>query len=119
MNTQQIAERLAELCRKQDWETAHQELYAEDAVSLEPYPTPAFEKETRGRAAISQKGKKFDEMVETMHRITVSEPLVAGNAIAFRMEMDATMKGEGRTTMAEICVYMVKDGKIVSEQFFV
>jgi ketosteroid isomerase-like protein len=32
--------------------------------------------------------------------------------------MDVTMKGQGRMKMDEIAVYGVKDGKIVSEQFF-
>jgi hypothetical protein len=32
--------------------------------------------------------------------------------------MDAKMKGAERSTMSEICVYKVKDGKIISEQFF-
>jgi hypothetical protein len=34
------------------------------------------------------------------------------------MQLDMTMKGQGRTNMAELCVYQVKDGKIVAEQFF-
>jgi hypothetical protein len=32
--------------------------------------------------------------------------------------MDVTMKGQGRMQMTELCVYVVKDGKIVSEQFY-
>jgi hypothetical protein len=28
------------------------------------------------------------------------------------------MKGQGRMNMGELCVYRVKDGKIVSEEFF-
>jgi hypothetical protein len=28
------------------------------------------------------------------------------------------MKGQQRSTMSEICVYKVKEGKIISEQFF-
>jgi hypothetical protein len=32
--------------------------------------------------------------------------------------MDVTMKGQERSKIAEICVYEVKDGKIISEQFF-
>jgi limonene-1,2-epoxide hydrolase len=32
--------------------------------------------------------------------------------------MDLTMKGQGRMQMSEVCVYEVKDDKIVSEQFF-
>jgi ketosteroid isomerase-like protein len=34
------------------------------------------------------------------------------------MGMDVTMKGFGRMNMDEVCVFEVKDGKIVSEQFF-
>jgi len=32
--------------------------------------------------------------------------------------MDVTMKGMGRLNMDELIVYHVKDGKIVSEQYF-
>jgi hypothetical protein len=34
------------------------------------------------------------------------------------MSIDATMKGMGRQVLDEVCVYEVKDGKIVQEQFF-
>jgi ketosteroid isomerase-like protein len=34
------------------------------------------------------------------------------------MHLDATMKGRGRMDMREICVYHVRDDKIVQEQFF-
>jgi hypothetical protein len=34
------------------------------------------------------------------------------------LTMDVTMKGRGRVKLEEICAYEVKDGKIVSEQFF-
>ena len=117
MTTQQVADRLVELCRKGEYEKAQKELYAENAVSIEEQASPAFEKETKGLKAIIEKGHKFDEMVETMHSASVSEPLVAGNSIAFQLKLDATMKGRGRSEMNEICVYKVKDGKIVSEYF--
>lgn len=118
MTTQQIAARLTELCRQGQFETAQKELYADDAVSKEPYETPEFEKETKGLDAILEKGKKFESMVEEMHGGDVSEPVVADNSFAFVMTMDATMKGKGRMKMSELCVYEVKDGKIISEQFF-
>jgi hypothetical protein len=117
MTTQEIAERLVAYCREAKWEAAQRELYAENAVSIEPFATPAFEKETRGLAAILEKGRKFDAMVEEMHSLSVSEPLVAGNSFACTMGMDVTMKGQGRMNMSELCVYEVKDGKIVLEQF--
>ncbi len=34
------------------------------------------------------------------------------------MRMNVTMKDGGNMDMTELCVYGVKDGKIVSEQFF-
>jgi len=34
------------------------------------------------------------------------------------MTLDATMKGRGRINLEEICVYQVRNGKIVREQFF-
>jgi ketosteroid isomerase-like protein len=119
MTTKEIAEKLVAHCRKAAWETAQRELYAEDAVSIEPYATPLSPQETRGLAAIIDKGRKFDARVEQLHDLKVSDPLVATNSFACTMSMDVTMKGEGRMQMTELCVYEVKDGKIVSERFHV
>jgi limonene-1,2-epoxide hydrolase len=118
MTTQQIANRLAELCRKGDFEAAQQELYAADAVSIEPYATPEFEKEVKGLDKINEKSEKFMSMTEEVHSVEISTPLVAGNAFVFVLKMDITMKGPGRMNIEELCVYEVKDGKIVLEQFF-
>jgi len=117
MNTEQIAKRLAELCRKGDFETAQKELFANDAISIEPYETPEFAKETKGLDAIIAKGHKFNDMVEEMHGANVSEPIVAGKSFAMVMSMDMKMKGKDRMNMSELCVYEVKDGKVVSESF--
>jgi hypothetical protein len=119
MTTKEIADRLVNFCRKADWAGAHNSLYARNAKSTEPYETPEFPKVTEGLEAIRKKGDRFDAMVEQLHSIEISDPLVAGNAIAFRMEMDMTMKGKGRMKSPELCVYQVEDGKIISEEFFV
>jgi hypothetical protein len=118
MSTHEIANRLVELCRTGQYETAQKELYASDAVSIETQLMPGFEKETRGLDAIIQKGQVFGSMVETIHGGSVSEPMIAGNTIAFTMGVDATWKDGKRTNAEELCVYNVKDGKIASEQFF-
>ena len=118
MSTQQIAARLAELCRQGQFEAAQKELFAKDAVSIEQHETPEFPKETKGLNAIIDKGHKWSSTVEKVHACTASTPLVAGNAIAMTLELDVTMKGRGRMKMEEVCVYEVKDGKIASEQFF-
>lgn len=118
MTTQEVADRLVHFCKAGEWEKAQKELYADNAVSLEPYATPAFEKETRGLPAILEKGRKFDSMVDTVHALQASAPLVADNSFAFVLDMDVTMKEQGRMHMKELCVYEVKDGKVIQEQFF-
>ncbi|RPD39898.1 nuclear transport factor 2 family protein [Chitinophaga barathri] len=118
MTTEQIAKRLAEYCAKGEFEAAQKELYADDVVSVEPYETPAFPKEEKGLDNIIEKGRKFESMIEEAHGITVGEPVVTGNVFSFVMSMDLTMKERGRAKWEELCVYTVKDGKIVSEHFF-
>jgi hypothetical protein len=118
MTTQEVANRLVELCRTGEWEKAQKELYSDDVVSIEPYETPAFAKETKGLDAIIEKGHKFEEMVEASHGLNVSDPLITAGSIAFTLEMDITMKGRKREKMKELCVYEVKDGKVVSEHFY-
>jgi hypothetical protein len=117
MKTQEIADKLVAYCRQAKWEAAQKELYADDAVSIEPYETPAFAKETKGLPGILAKGEKFSAMIETLHSLTLSDAVVAGSSFACTMSMDVTMKGQSRMKMTELCVYDVKDGKIVSEQF--
>lgn len=118
MTTQEIAKKLVEFCRKGNFDSAQDELFSKDALSVETMATPAFPKETKGLDAIKKKGKLWESMVEKTHNMTVSEPLIAGDAFAVSMDMDVTMKERGRTHMKELCVYNVKDGKIVSEEFF-
>ncbi len=117
MTTPEIARRLVALCREQKWEAAQRELYADDAVSIEPQETPMSPKVTTGLPNLIAKGRQFAAMVDTMHTLTISEPLMAGQSFACTMALDVTFKGQPRMQMAELCVYLVKDGKIVSEQF--
>jgi len=118
MNIQEIAQRLTELCRRGEWKQAQQELYHQDVISVEPYESPGFPKETKGLDAIFKKADTFDSMVEEMHNIEISEPLIADNSFAITMTMDAKMKGREREAVTELCVYEVKDGKIIAERFF-
>jgi len=118
MTTQQIANRLIELCRKGDWATAQNELFAKDAVSIEQYESPGFSKETKGIDAIRKKGEVWEGMVQEMHGMKVSEPLIAENSFAVVMDMEMTMRERRRKKMSELCVYETKDGKIISERFF-
>jgi ketosteroid isomerase-like protein len=119
MNTEAVAKRLVELCRKGEYEQAQRELYAQDAVSIEMPGLPAGALgDVQGLDAIVEKGRQFAARVEAMHANVVSDPLVAGQWFSVTMTMDVTFKERGRVQMSELCVYHVRDGKVVSEQFF-
>ncbi|NLR94066.1 MULTISPECIES: nuclear transport factor 2 family protein [Flammeovirga] len=116
MTIQEIANRLVELCRKGDFETAHAELFADDCVSIEPDGAPV--KEVRGKEGLAAKGKQFMEMMEP-HSYEISDPVVADDYFSCSVMMDATFKPTGqRSQSSEIALYEVKNGKIVREEFF-
>ena len=117
MTTQEVAERLSQLFKEFKWNEVHEELFSENAKSVEPPGSQGLET-VEGIDAIRKKGEDFNNSVEEMHGGYVSEPQVAGRYIAVAMGMDVTMKGAGRMKMDEIALYEVKDGKIVKEQFF-
>lgn len=118
MTTQEVANRFNELSQTGQWDKIQDELYAEDAVSIEPEKPEVPLKRAEGLAAIKEKGKQFGAMVEEMHGGYSNKPEVAGSHFAVAMGMDCTMTGMGRMKMDEIAVYEVRDGKIVKEQFF-
>ena len=117
MTTQDVANRFNELSQTGQWDKIQGELFAENAVSIEPDHSPGL-KSVEGLEAIRKKGEEFGQAVEEMHGGYAKEPTVAGNHFSVAMGMDITMKGMGRVKMEEIAVYQVKDGKIVKEQFF-
>lgn len=119
MTTQEVANRFSELAQEGNWNQILDELYSSDAVSIEP-PSgiQAGLPNAEGLAAIKQKGENFQQQIEAMHGGWCSEPVVGGGYFSVSMGMDVTMKGAGRINMDEVCVYQVKDGKIVKEQFF-
>jgi len=115
MSTQEIANRLIELCRQGQNIQAIDELYHDDALSVESDGEPL---EAKGKEAIRGKNEWWNNTFE-VHGASVSDPLVAANHFTVVMGMDTTHKESGeRSQMEEICLYEVNDGKIVKEQFF-
>ena len=115
-STQEVADRLVSLCRQGKVLEAGEELYGDNIVSHESDPSP--NKLVSGKKAVREKGNQFAEMIEAHHGSKISDPVVAGNYFTVAWLMDITMKGQGRSQMEEICVYKVKDGKIVEEYFY-
>ena len=117
MTTQEVANKLVACMRQGQIFEAQTELYGDDIVSIEPEGNMSPHL-TKGKEAVAEKGKQFASMIEEHHGSTCSDPLVGGRYFSIAMSIDATMKGVGRQLLDEVCVYEVKDGKIVQEQFF-
>ena len=115
MTTQEVANRLVELCRKGQIQQAGEELYGEDILSIEPDYAPT--KTAKGKKAVGEKGMQLASMIEERHGLSITDPVITGKQFSMGMTLDATMKGQGRVLLEEICVYKVEDGKIVYEQF--
>jgi len=111
----EIANRLIGLCTKLEFVEAYEELYAEDAVSIDPnYKNEPF----KGLANLIERERKFLSAVE-IHDIKLSEPVYAGSYFSVILSMDFTVNSQDRKMLEELCVYKVENGKIVSQQFFI
>jgi ketosteroid isomerase-like protein len=117
MTTQEVANRFNELAQTNQWNLIQDELFAADCESIEPAGSMGMQN-VKGIEAIKQKGEMFNSMVAEMHGGFCTPPVVGGNFFSLGMGMDVTMKEGGRMNMEEICVYEVRDGKIVKEQFY-
>jgi hypothetical protein len=117
--THEVANRFNELAQTGLYGQIHDELFADNAVSIEPAKGLEMGMtNAEGLDAIRKKGEAFNAMMEEMHGGYSTEPVVAGTHFCVAMGMDVSFKGVGRTKMDEIAVYEVQDGKIVKEQFF-
>jgi len=117
MTTQEVADRFNELAREEKWFEIQDELFADNARSIEPAGSPYFDY-AEGRDAIRKKGKDFVSRITAVHKLFTTEPMVAGNHFAVGRETDITVEGHGRIQINQVMLYEVRDGQIVLEQFF-
>ena len=116
MTIQEVATQFHAYMQQGAYEKIYTELFSEDATSDE---TPGSDwAKAHGMKEIHEKGNKWRELVEEMYGGTTASPVVTGDYFSCYMTMDFKPKGGPRTHMEEIGMYKVKDGKIVSEQFF-
>lgn len=118
LTTEQVAKRFYQLASAGNWHQIQDELFSQDARSIEPPGAEGFPEVVTGLDNIRQKGRMWAELVEEVHDGYCREPQTAGNYFTCAMGTDVTMKGKGRVPMDEIALYEVREGKIVLEQFF-
>jgi ketosteroid isomerase-like protein len=117
MTTQEVATRFNELAQQEKWFDIHEEFFADHVKSIEPPDSP-YLGYAEGKTAIRKKAEDFVSRVTEVHRVYTTQPLVTGNHFAVGREKDLTVQGHGRIQIHEIMLYEVKDGQIISEQFF-
>ena len=117
MTTKDIAKRFYELAQQGNWNQIQDELFSKEAKSIEPAHAQGLQT-VAGIDKIREKGKLWETMIQEVHGGYCNEPQVAGNFFTCAMGVDLTMKGKERSQMDEIALYEIKNGKIVSEQFF-
>jgi hypothetical protein len=115
MNTTEVAQSFTELCRAGKFDEAGLRYWSESIISLEPLIGEMARVE--GRKAVEGKGKTWGANNQ-VHSAKVEGPFVHGDEFALRFEFEVTPKGKQRTTMREIALYKVKDGKVVEEKFY-
>lgn len=113
------ANKLVQYCRDDNAQRSLDELYAEDAVSVEAADMGGGNVVTEGLNNIRGKHEWWNNAME-VHSAKVEGPFLHGeNQFGVIFDIDATQKENGeRMKMRELGVYTVEDGKIKREEFF-
>jgi SnoaL-like domain len=117
MNTEQVAQKVVELVRKQAWREALDALYDDGIVSVEARTMDGSSPETRGIKGVRE---KVDWWLENMqvHSFQANGPFVAHDRFVVQYDADVTDKNsKARRQLSEVGVYTVKNEKIVREEF--
>jgi ketosteroid isomerase-like protein len=111
-----VAHPFAALCRDGKLTEASGTFWADDIVSVEPFPGPYAV--LRGRDAVRGKVAYWTQD-NTIHSVAVEGPFINGDQFALRFSLDCTTNSTGqRGVQHETALYTVRDGRIVEERFF-
>lgn len=118
MTTSEIGQKYVSLCKQGKFEACLQELYSEDAVSVEAWAPPGVERIASGLAAIRAKGEAWARDHE-IHAFEVSGPFPLDQRFAVHFRFEVTNKpSKRRMSMEEVGLFTIENGKIVREEFF-
>jgi ketosteroid isomerase-like protein len=112
-----VAALFNQLAQQEKWFEIQDEFFSDDVKSVEPSTSPWL-KNAEGKANVRKKGEDWVKRIEAVHRTHPTEPVIGGNHFAVGREMDITVQGLGRIQSNEVILYEVRNGQIVSEQFF-
>ncbi|MEP6950273.1 MAG: SnoaL-like domain-containing protein [Ginsengibacter sp.] len=113
----EVAAQFNKLAQQEKWFEIQDKFFADNVKSIDPPNSPYFGY-AEGKANVRRKGEDFVSKITEFHSARTTEPVVGGNHFAVGREVDITVQGFGRIQMNQVMLYEVKDGQIVSEQFF-
>ena len=121
MDTKAVATKLVELCKQGKFLDAVNTLYSNDIVSVEPMGNAQMPAEMRGIDKVRGKNQWWMDNHE-MHHAEVFGPFIHGDRfiVGFHIDVSAKAgpKAGKRMTLSETALYLVKDGKVAREEFF-
>jgi len=117
MTTQDVAARFNELAQQEKWFEIQEELFADVVTSTEPQKSTHL-RNASGKSDVRKKGEDWVKRIEAAHARHTTPPLINGNHFAVGRSVDITVQDLGRLQFNQIMMYEVRDGKIISEQFF-
>lgn len=112
----EIANGLKEMLSEQKFVEAYKLLFSEHAESIDPLNTSGAP--LKGLGTLLDREKDF-LLRAKIQKITLSEPIIAGSYFTMSLKMSFDLKDQGHMELEEICLYKVKNGKIISQQFFI
>ena len=117
MKIDEIAHRFVNWRNTNNADTLRAELYSPDIESIEEWNTSEIG-HVKGMDGLKKKGQGLSQQFE-VYNIKASDAVVADNWFSVKFEIDTTDKKSGKhSTLSEIGVYKVDDGKIVKEYYF-
>ena len=118
MSAADVGNSLVSLCRQGQFMEVIDQYYSDNIISVEPVGDEAMPAEMSGIEAVRGKNQWWVENHE-VHGLNVDGPFVGDGQFAVRFTFEVTPKMTGqRTTMTEIALYTVEDGKITKEEFY-
>src|ERR1700733_15979083 len=95
MTTQEVADKLVQLCSAGKFDQAMAALYGPEIVSMEAGAPPGQSREAKGIAAVKAKGEWWTANHE-VHSVKVEGPIVAGSHFAVVFKLDVTFKPQSK-----------------------
>src|SRR5260221_11859094 len=117
MTSKEVTARFNELNQKEKRFEIQDEFFADNVKSIEPSGSPYFGY-AEGKSSVRKKAEEFVKKIQDFHGAYTTQPVTGGNHFSVGRGIEITVEGFGRIKIDQIMLYEVKNGQIISEQFF-